>query len=110
MSTNANRNTNDRKLSQLFRLAQRTLGVVFEGEMGDPLLSQVVLLDVMPAEQGNGLLVIVGPASGAETLSRFQMENALQHASGKLRSILAESINRKRVPLLSFMAYGFKES
>ncbi|MBT5229750.1 MAG: hypothetical protein HOM11_05680 [Methylococcales bacterium] len=107
---NASRDkTNRRKLSQLCRQAERALTCVFEGELGNPILNQITLLEVTPAEHGRAIVVTVGPITDSEATTRSQVETALQHADGRLRSILAQTMSRKRVPLLNYIVHGFKE-
>ncbi len=94
----------DRKTLQLCRQVQRALMLALAGECGDDLLRDVSVDAVAPAGGAGGtghLLVRVSVPAGAsvmETLAR------LNSRSGQLRAIVASSICRKRVPMLSFVA------
>jgi len=96
----------DRKTLQLCRQVQRALMLSLAGECGDDLLRDVSVDSVDPAGGPGHLLVRVivpGGSSVADVLIR------LNDRSGKLRAIVAASICRKRVPMLSFIAMPVAE-
>ena len=91
----------DRKTLQLCRQVQRALMMGIAGECADDLLREISVDSVDPAGGAGHLLVRVtvpGELSVIDVLAR------LNDRSGKLRAIVAASICRKRVPMLSFIA------
>jgi ribosome-binding factor A len=91
----------DRKTLQLCRQVQRSLMLALGGECGDDLLREVFVDSVEPVDGAGHLLVRVNvPAN----LSVLDVLVRLNERSGKLRAVVAGSICRKRVPMLSFTA------
>ena len=89
----------DRKTLQLCRQVQRALMLALAGECGDEQLREVSVDSVEPIDGAGHLLVRVNvPAylSVPDVLLR------LNERTGKLRALVAGSICRKRVPMLSF--------
>lgn len=90
----------DRKTLQLCRQVQRALMLALMGECGDDLLRDVLIDSVEPMGGAGQLLVRVcvpGNVPAMDVLIR------LNERTAKLRSIVAASICRKRVPMLSFV-------
>ncbi len=91
----------DRKTLQLCRQVQRALMLALAGECGDALLRDISVDSVDAAGGAGHLLVRVsvpGDVPVMEVLAR------LNDRAGRLRSIVAGSICRKRAPMLSFVA------
>jgi ribosome-binding factor A len=91
----------DRKTLQLCRQVQRALMQALAGECGDDLLRELSVESVEPAGGAGHLLVhVIVPRqiSVPEVMSRLAFQSA------RLRTIVAGSICRKRVPMLSFIA------
>jgi hypothetical protein len=99
----------DRKTLQLCRQVQRALMLALAGECADDLLREVSVDGVQPVDGAGHLLVRVHvPAD----LSVLDVLLRLNERAGKLRAVVAGSICRKRVPMLSFAAAaegGFHE-
>jgi ribosome-binding factor A len=91
----------DRKTLQLCRQVQRALMLALAGECDDDLLRDLSVESVEPAGGAGHLLVRVNVPSSS---SAGQAVARLNSRAGKLRSIVAGSICRKRVPMLSFLA------
>ncbi|MFP2927646.1 ribosome-binding factor A [Pyxidicoccus sp. 3LG] len=85
------------------------VSLLFRGELSDPRLEGVSLssFELSP----DGRLVRIGytltPESAASGTRAVQ--EALERASGYLRSQLAQHLNQKRVPLLRFIYIGVAE-
>jgi len=91
----------DRKTLQLCRQVQRALMLALAGECGDDLLRDVSVDSVDPAGGAGHLLVRVNVPRDMQMLEVLARLNS---RSGQLRAIVAGSICRKRVPMLSFIA------
>ncbi len=120
-------NKTDHKTAMLCRQIQRALSLAFGGEIADPLLAQLIILDVQPLDGASHLLVEVAlPNYASHSDSDFHSDSEakaevndprldphtsvlaevvrrLSHARPAIRSIIASSITRKRVPELSFI-------
>ena len=95
-----------RKARQLCRQVAETLDWVLSGDSPDDLLRSLRVAAVEPAPYSARLLVTVVadlPAEQAEP--RLILERLQQHA-GRLRSEVAASINRRKVPTLVFQVIG----
>jgi ribosome-binding factor A len=91
-----------RKAQQLCAQVAETLGQLIGGEGGDEILQALCLIEVSPAPDASQMLVVVGPALGAATLREDEVQQALDRASGWLRTEIAAAITRKRAPRLVF--------
>jgi len=96
--SNDNR-SNDRKLAQLCREAHRVLAQVLPGEVDDPILAGVTVIDVRPAPDASRLAVGVALAPGDEVAVVLERLGRLR---GMLRSELAAALARKRTPEIVF--------
>lgn len=105
----------DHKTSMLCRQVYRALSLAFGGEIADPMLAQLTVLDVQSLDGASHLLVRVAVPNDVR-LTSTDDHNAHAHASTlaeivdrlararpAIRSIIASSITRKRVPELSFL-------
>ncbi|MGR8934546.1 MAG: ribosome-binding factor A [Gammaproteobacteria bacterium] len=95
------RKPRQRKDYQLCKEAQRILALVLAGETAHPLLRELQIVSVEPEGDGRQLCVTV--AHGEPSVcGDAEILAALAGAQGYLRSVLACSIHRKRVPVLRF--------
>ena len=91
------RRTN-RKALQLCGEVARTIGHALAWELGDELLGRAELVSVTPAPDSTRLLVRVATADDADDVLE-----RLRRAAGRLRSLVAASIHRRRTPELTFV-------
>lgn len=89
-----------RKTYQVCKQAEKTLNLIMASESVEPLLRELVVRAVEPAPDSSHLLVIV--EVNLTTQSEPEVQEALERASGQLRSAIAMDINRKRAPQISF--------
>ncbi len=89
-----------RKTLQLCSQIQRTLEYVLSGEMDDDVLRGLMVQQVRPAPDATRLLVTVMPLD--EEVSVESILHRLSIVSGRLRTEIARSINRRKTPQLSF--------
>ncbi len=90
------------KVKQLCKEAKHTLSLVLAGELYDPLLKDMDIVEVTADENGQFLCVsMIHVDTGAEPDENLIL-NKLQAIQGYLRSTIAQSVKRKRVPTLKF--------
>ena len=92
----------DRKTLQLCRQIAETLDQVLTGEVGNPVIAGLQVVDVQPAPDASQLLVLVQQPIGERTISPDQVLEELSRASGMLRSAVTSAITRRRAPKLLF--------
>lgn len=98
--TDASDHSNSRRDQQLCRQAERILGLALV-ELDDPLLEEVALVGVYARGGGTlGVELLAPPGTDRDTLR--DMRERIDAARGRLRSELARSINRRRVPDIVF--------
>jgi ribosome-binding factor A len=102
-SGSAGREAPDRKLLQLCRQAEQTLDSVLAGELDDDILRDLQILKVEPAGASNRLIVTVAPRDPSRPADLGLIAARLETVSHTLRSELATSITRRRVPALTFL-------
>jgi ribosome-binding factor A len=95
----------DRKTRQLCQQVQRTLDQIFGGELRDDLLDSLRIVSVTSTASST-LLVTVCADLPRERFDPARIEARLADLAGWLRSEVAASITRKRVPLLVFHLLG----
>jgi len=95
-----------RKAKQLCRQVAETLGLVFSGDCRDELLQALQVLSVIPAPNSSRLLVTVFADVPLEDYDRRKILDRLDKHTGRLRTEVAASIHRKRVPSLAFRVLG----
>ena len=94
---------NDRKTLQLCRQVERAVSFALAGECGEEILREVMVESAHPMGGAGHLLIAIRvPVSCGTTIAQVQ-ERLLQH-SGRIRTMVARAICRKRVPVLSFVA------
>jgi ribosome-binding factor A len=98
-SSSINPSSIERKIRQLCRQAHQRLDLVLAGELHDPNLDGLWVVDVQPEPGGAALLVTVAAPDGAEL---EPIRASLDAIRGRLRSEVAAAITRKRTPHLRF--------
>lgn len=96
----------DRKAKQLCRQVADTLDLVLSGDCRDELLQSLHVVSVVPAPNSSRLLVTVSADLPAVEFDLRKILERLADQTGRLRSEVAASINRKRVPALVFHVVG----
>ncbi|HLT35894.1 MAG TPA: hypothetical protein VK034_06405 [Enhygromyxa sp.] len=94
-----NQTSIERKVRQLCRQIHQRLDLVLIGELDDPTLDGLWVVDVQPEPGGSAVLVTVAAPDGAEL---EPIRASLDAARGRLRSEVAAAISRKRTPHLRF--------
>jgi ribosome-binding factor A len=90
------------KNQQLCKEAQHTLSLVLNGELRDPVFDNLEIVDVSTNKDGQFLLVSINHINTGTPPDEKQILNRLQAIQGYIRSAIAQSVNRKRVPSLKF--------
>jgi ribosome-binding factor A len=102
----ARRGRAEHKTRQLCRQAYRALASAFAGEIADPLLQDLAVVNVTPAPDATRLLVELSPGSCADrsapTPPLHEVLERLDRVRGLLRHAVATAIVRKRAPELVF--------
>lgn len=98
----------NRKALQVCRQASQTLDYVL-ADCEDERMQNLVVASVTPAPDSSRLLVTVAIVAGDQRFDRIAIEAALRDQIPRLRSELARSINRKKVPNLVFQIIAFSE-
>ncbi len=94
--------TKSHKSQQLCKEAKHTLSLVLAGELSDPTLQNLGVVDVTTNDDGQFLFVSVSHIDTGIVPDENQTLNKLQAIQGYLRSAIAQSVKRKRVPALKF--------
>ncbi len=94
--------TKSHKGQQLCKEAKHTLSLVLAGELSDPTLQNLEVVDVTTNEDGQFLYVLVSHIDTGIAPDENQILNKLHAIQGYLRSAIAQSVKRKRVPALKF--------
>ncbi len=90
----------NRKALQLCRQIERTLHLALGG-LSDPVLNDLLVVEVRPFPDSTRLLVTVCSATG----DALEPATVLQHvdrASGRMRESVAAAVHRKKLPELIF--------
>lgn len=98
-----------RKTLQLCHQVAETLNYVLSGECDDDVLRNFYVVHVDPTGDPSCLLVTIGPLDAGDTTPAADVLQRLQRVSGKLRSEVAASISRCKVPQLLFRVVGYGE-
>lgn len=93
---------NSRKDWQLCRQVLETLNYVLSGECRDDVLQCLCVCDVQPQPDATRLLVTVCPVVVDNEFDPSLATEHLQNSMGWLRSEIARSISRRKVPELKF--------
>ena len=92
----------DRRTLQMCGEVRRTLDLVMTGECDDDVLRGLYVQSVVPAPDAAHLLVTVSPLDPQDATPPHTVLQHLQIFAGKLRTAVAESINRRKAPDLMF--------
>ena len=101
MKSHRNHGPNDRKAAQLCAQVRRALDYGISEALSDSPIDAYIL-DVVPAPNTSHMIVLVQPAAEADADAVRDLEDELQRHAGLLRTTVAESINRRKTPTLSF--------
>lgn len=93
---------NSRKDWQICRQVSETLNYVLSGECRDEVLQRLSVCDVKPQPDATRLLVTVCPVIRGDDVDPLLVMEHLQRSVGWMRSELARSISRRKVPDLTF--------
>jgi ribosome-binding factor A len=92
----------NRKTLQLCHQVAETLGLVLAGECSDQTLQNLRILAVRPAPDATQLAVLVCRDGSEASEDAGSILQRLERVAGRLRTEVAASISRKRVPRLLF--------
>jgi len=101
MKSHNSSGSNDRKAAQLCAQVRRALDYGISEALSDSPQDAYVM-DVLPAPNTSHLLVLVQPAAETDADGMRALEEELVRHAGVLRTAVAESINRRKTPTLSF--------
>lgn len=100
------RGKENRKARQLCRQVAETLDLVLSGDCRDEMLQSLSVVCVEPAPDSSRLLVTLQSDLPEGEFDRAAILQGLNEQAGRLRSEIAASIARKRVPTLAFHVVG----
>ncbi len=101
-----NRNPGNHKSEQLGKEARHILSMVFAGELRDPVFQVLEVIDVSASNDSQFLIVSLAATYTGLKFDEMQLLEKCQAIQGYLRSAIASSVKRKRVPALKFeLAY-----
>ena len=103
------RKTARHKDLQLGKEASRIVALVLADAVNHPLLSDLQVVSVLPELNGQRLCVTIGHYNDMHDVTEVEIVAALKPLQGVLRCALAQAINRKRTPMLSFRYIGLIE-
>jgi ribosome-binding factor A len=109
LARKAGRKTARHKDLQLGKEASRIVALVLADAVNHPFLSDLQVLSVLPEHNGQRLCVTVGHYGAMPDVTEVEMVEELKRIQGVLRCALAQAINRKRMPMLSFRYVGLIE-
>lgn len=95
-------NRDHRKAAQLCRQVADTLHYTLHGDNSSELLSSLMVVSVHPAPDTARLLVMVQSDLPSGSFRPDEAIAVLNSQTGRLRSEIARSINRKKTPQLMF--------
>ena len=87
----------------LAKVARRVISMVLAGEITDPMLNQLEIVEVTMSEDGQFLHVFIHH-DPSEQDSWSILSDRLISIQGFLRAQIARMVNRKRIPVLMFKA------
>ncbi len=94
--------SSSRKGMQLGREARQTISMIFSGELSDPVFQDIEVIDVSASEDGQFLCVTLTQTDTDVELDEPLVLEKCQAVQGFLRSAVAETVKRKRVPTIRF--------
>lgn len=90
----------DHKTMQLCKEVEHTVNLVLADQNG--LLQELMVVAVVPAPDSGHLKVIVSPGDPKAELDEDEVLDALAQCTGRLRSEVANAVNRRKTPELGF--------
>jgi ribosome-binding factor A len=90
------------RLARLCKVIEHVAGSVLEESSADEVLGHCEVLGVVPGASRTRVVIEVGFRLSEQAPGILEVLQALDSLSGRLRTEVARSINRKRVPLLAF--------
>lgn len=102
-------NRGNKSSSRLCNEVLKVLSLVLAGEMCNPILQSLQVINVVSVSDGQYLDVTVAHYETVDILEEHQVVAELKLIQGYLRSAITQRINRKRVPNLKFRYIGFME-
>ncbi len=102
----ASARTMSHKNQQFCSAARHAIALVLSGELGDPAFQELELLDVSLNEDGQFIIVTIRYFGDGLLANEQQAASKLQAVQGYLRSAIARSVNRKRVPGIRFNLFS----
>ncbi len=109
LSSVQGRKVDHQKSSRLCNEVVKVLSLVLAGEMSNPVLQALLVVDVTTEGNGQYLRVSLGYMEQGVEIDEIQVLTALIQVQGYLRSVIAQHINRKHVPVLRFHYVGLIE-
>lgn len=100
------RKTARHKDLQLGKEASRIVALILADAVNHPLLSDLQVVSVLPEHNGQGLCVTVGHYGHNPEVTEVEVVGELKRIQGVMRYALAQAINRKRTPMLTFRYVG----
>jgi ribosome-binding factor A len=97
-----NRKPRGHKSEQLSKQALHTLSMVFAGELTDPVFGELEILDVTTSDDGQFLTVTFSVSDPELLPAESLILEKCNSIEGYLRSTIARSVQRKRIPALKF--------
>lgn len=92
----------DYKNRQLCKQAARMLSLVLAGELGDPKLQNLDVVNVLTKKDSPFLYVSISCNNAISKQEENLILNRLKAIQGYFRSVIAGSVERKHVPALTF--------
>lgn len=90
------------KALQLCKRAERTINLAFAGECFEPVFGELIVQNVELFPDGTQFLVSLCVRGQRNRHELESIAVTLGHAKGYVRTLIAQSIRRKRVPALRF--------
>lgn len=107
----AKKNAGSKKINhksrQLCKEAGRVVSLWLMNQVDRPLLCGLQVVSVMPEHDGQNLCITVGHGVAGIDTTETEIVAELKRMQSPLRFALAQAVNRKRVPGLSFRYAGF---
>lgn len=95
-------NADRRKVLQLCKQAERSLGLALAGLAEDDLLADLQVTGVLPAPDSSHLLVMLWRSQPTGLAEKAEILAHLERHRGRLRSELAAEIRRRKAPDFTF--------
>ena len=90
-----------RKSAQLCAQIRRALEFIVPDALASSTFDAIVM-DVQPAPNSGHFLVLLAPTLPLNNIDQQELERELVHRSGVIRTAVAQSIRRRKVPTITF--------